>query len=258
VKNKKSLGQHWLKNREVLLRIAEFATDGDDEVVLEVGPGLGTLTSALFRCFGRVIAVEFDEELAEKLPGQFPGKNLEVVNSDIIGFDLRDVPRGYKVVANVPYYITSKIVRKFLTEENKPRVMVLLVQKEVAERLAAKAGDLSILGVSAQVYAKVSLGEVVGREKFTPAPKVDSQVVKLEVYERSLVEDVGEEEFFRLVKMGFSSPRKKLVKNLMAGMWKEREEVEELLAKSGVDGDLRAEALSIEDWKRILVNIQKN
>jgi len=258
MKNKKSLGQHWLKDRGTLLRIAEWAKgegDGKDEVVLEVGPGLGTLTSALLKYFGKVVAVEFDEELAKKLPGQFPGKNLEVVSGDILQFDLREMPKGYKVVANVPYYITSKIVQRFLTDENKPSVMVLLVQKEVAERLAAPVGDLSILGISAQVYAKVSLGEVVPRGAFTPPPKVDSQVVKLEIYEESLVADVDEREFFRLVKMGFSSPRKKVVSNLAAGLHREKAEVGEILERSGVDGGLRAEALAIEDWKRILKNL---
>ena len=146
----KSLGQHWLKDRSVLSHIADCAELQDRDTVLEIGPGLGTLTSELLRRTHKVVAVEFDSELARKLPAQFPGKNLEVIHSDILSFDLNQLDTGYKVVANVPYYITSKIVQLLMTADNKPSVAVLLVQKEVAERLAARAGDMSILAISAQ------------------------------------------------------------------------------------------------------------
>jgi 16S rRNA (adenine1518-N6/adenine1519-N6)-dimethyltransferase len=144
---KKSLGQHWLHDRDVLAHIADCADINEDDVVLEIGPGLGTLTSELLRRSKKVIAVEFDEDLARKLPGQFPGKDLEVIQSDILSFDLSRLPANYKVVANVPYYITSKIVQLLMTAENKPSVAVLLVQKEVAQRLGAQPGDMSILAV---------------------------------------------------------------------------------------------------------------
>ena len=146
---KKELGQHWLKDRGILAAIADDADLHEDDVVLEIGPGLGTLTSELLRRAGKVIAVEFDPDLARKLPGQFPGKNLEVIHTDILQFDLDTLPAGYKVVANVPYYITSKIVEKLMTARNRPSVTVLLVQKEVAERIAAGPGDMSILALSA-------------------------------------------------------------------------------------------------------------
>ncbi len=129
--------------------------------MLEIGPGLGTLTSELLRRSKKVIAVEFDKELARKLPSQFPGKDLTVIQSDILSFDLSELPADYKVVANVPYYITSKIVQLLMTAANKPSVAVLLVQKEVAERLAASPGNMSILAVSAQVFAEVTLGDIV-------------------------------------------------------------------------------------------------
>jgi len=150
----KSLGQHWLHDRDVLVHIADCADVQPGDTVLEIGPGLGTLTSELLRRADKVIAVEFDADLARKLPGQFPGKNLGVVNDDILQFDLAQLPAGYKVVANVPYYITSKIVQKLMTADNKPSVTVLLVQKEVAERIAARRGDMSILALSAHVYAE--------------------------------------------------------------------------------------------------------
>ncbi|MEO5499052.1 MAG: 16S rRNA (adenine(1518)-N(6)/adenine(1519)-N(6))-dimethyltransferase RsmA, partial [Candidatus Saccharimonadales bacterium] len=173
----KSLGQHWLKDRLILEAIADFADIKPTDTVLEIGAGLGTLTSVLLDRAGRVVSVEFDRELAKKLPGQFPGKNLLVENADILSYDLTQLPLDYKVVANVPYYITSKIVQTLSTSTNPASVAVLLVQKEVAERLAAKQGDMSILALSAQIFWDVSLGSVVGAEWFTPPPKVDSQVI---------------------------------------------------------------------------------
>ena len=183
MQNNKSLGQHWLRDRDTLAHIAISADLKPDDTVLEIGPGLGTLTSELLRRAGKVIAVEFDSELARKLPAQFPGKNLEVVQGDILKFDLSTMPIGYKVVANVPYYITSKIVKMLMTDANKPSITVLLVQKEVAERLAAEPGKMSILAISAQVFADVTLGDKVPAVLFTPPPKVDSQVVILKTCE---------------------------------------------------------------------------
>lgn len=251
IQNNKSLGQHWLRDRDVLAHIADCADLSADDTVLEIGPGLGTLTSELLRRAGRVIAVEFDNELARKLPGQFPGKNLEIVNSDILKFDLSSLPVGYKVVANVPYYITSKIVQMLMTSKNKPSIAVLLVQKEVAERLAAKPGDMSILAISAQVYADVSLGDKVPAELFTPPPKVDSQVVILQTRKTPFFTDVTEVDFFRTVKAGFSAKRKKLRSSLSGGLKLSKPQVEELLKKANINPDDRAETLSLDDWVRL-------
>jgi len=248
---KKSLGQHWLKDREILARIAEAAELAGEDTVLEIGPGLGTLTSELLRRAGKVIAVEFDKDLAAKLPGQFPGKNLEVVQSDILSFDLTKLPAGYKVVANVPYYITSKIVQLLMTAHNKPSTTVLLVQKEVAQRLAARPGDMSILAISAQVFADVSLGDIVPAEFFTPPPKVDSAVVVLKTRSVSLLKDISEKDFFKVVKAGFSSPRKKLRSSLMGGFGITKEETMRLLAAADINPELRAESLAVSDWIRL-------
>lgn len=249
---KKSLGQHWLTDRDVLSGIADCAQIGSDDTVLEIGPGLGTLTSELLRRANKVIAVEFDADLVRKLPGQFPGKNLEIYNEDILQFDLSKLPSGYKVVANVPYYITSKIVQMLMTAANKPAITVLLVQKEVAERIAAEPGDMSILAISAQVYAEASLGDVVPAELFTPPPKVDSQVVILETRPEPLVTPADEKAFFRVVKAGFSAKRKKLRSSLSGGLGISKTEAEELLAKAAISSDSRAEDLAIHDWKRLL------
>lgn len=249
---KKSLGQHWLHDRSVLADIADLAEITPEDTVLEIGPGLGTLTSELLRRAEKVIAVEFDPDLARKLPGQFPGKNLEVVNEDILEFNLSTLPTNYKVVANVPYYITSKIVQRLITAQNKPAITVLLVQKEVAQRLAAKPGDMSILAVSAQVYAEVTLGDIVPAELFTPPPKVDSQVVVLKTRPQPLFGDVNEKEFFRVVKAGFSAKRKKLRSSLAGGLDISKQEVEELLKKANISPEARAEMLALDDWKALV------
>jgi len=252
----KSLGQHWLKDRLILEAIADSADISSDDTVLEIGPGLGTLTSVLLQRAKEVIAVEFDSELARKLPAQFPGKNLTVHNADILSFDLTQLPARYKVVANVPYYITSKIVKALMTSTNRPSVAVLLVQKEVAERLAAAPGDMSILALSAQVYAEVTLGELVPAEYFTPPPKVDSQVVVMRTHTAPLVSEAQEKDFFRVVKAGFSAKRKKLRSSLAGGLGLEKSEVETMLDKVGISSDARAEDLSINQWQK-LVDIVK-
>jgi len=245
---KKSLGQHWLKDRFVLGAIADAANIYPEDTVLEIGPGLGTLTSELLRRAKKVVAVELDEELAAKLPAQFPGKDLEVVQQDILSFDLSPLPKDYVVVANVPYYITSKIIKMLLLAENKPRQVVLLIQKEVAERLAAEPGNMSILAISAQLFAEVSLGDVVPAEYFTPSPKVDSQVVILKTRTTSLLGDVDEAAFFRVMKAGFSAKRKMLRSSLAGGLNLGKPEVEALLRKANINPDDRAESLSIDDW----------
>ena len=262
LKNNKSLGQHWLRDRKILDTIAFSAEIKDGDFVLEIGPGLGTLTSSLLKFAGkngRVLSIEFDENLAKKLPAQFPGKNLEIINADFLDFDLLKLPKNYKVAANVPYYITSKIVEKLLTSENKPSVAALLVQKEVAERMAAKAGELSILAIASQIYAEVSLDILVPREFFTPPPKVDSQVVVLKSREHNLIKifnsknncEVSEREFFRIVKAGFAAKRKKIAKSLSANLAISKERTAEILEKCEISPDLRAQDLEIKEWLKI-------
>lgn len=251
LKNDKSLGQHWLQDRQILANIATEAELVRADTVLEIGPGLGTLTSELLRRAGKVVAVEFDSELARKLPAQFPGTNLEVINADILKFDLSSLPVGYKVVANIPYYITSKIIQMLMTTTNRPSVVVLLVQKEVAQRLAAMPGDMSILGVSAQVYAEVTLGDIVKAKLFTPPPKVDSQVVILKTRQMPFFTDINESDFFRVVKAGFSAKRKMLRSSLSGGLKTPKAEVEIILDQAGIDPNTRAETLDLEAWIRL-------
>ena len=258
LKNNKSLGQHWLRDRDVLDGIAEEAEIKNGDFVLEIGPGLGTLTSSLLKFAGKdgeVLSIEFDENLAKKLPAQFPGKNLTVKNTDFLDFNLSKLPKNYKVAANVPYYITSKIVEKLLTSDNKPSIAALLVQKEVAERICAKSGDLSVLSIASQIYADCELGQFVPRELFTPPPKVDSQVVVLKSREQNLIEifnsKISEREFFRIVKAGFAAKRKKIAKSLSANLAISKERTTEILEKCEISPDLRAQDLKIEEWLKI-------
>lgn len=236
----------------ILAEIADAADIEQKDTVLEIGPGLGTLTSELLKRAGKVVAVEFDTDLAAKLPGQFPGKNLTVTQADVLSYDLSTLPTGYVVVANVPYYITSKIVHKLMTAGSRPRVAVLLVQKEVAQRIAAKPGDMSILAISAQVYAEAELGIEVPKQFFTPPPKVDSQVIVLRTRERPLIDVEQEADFFRIVKAGFSAKRKKLRSSLSGGLGIDKSEAERRLVAAGISPDDRAEDLSIDDWLRLL------
>lgn len=252
LKNKKELGQNWLRDRAMLEAIADEADLSISDTVLEIGPGLGTLTSELLRRAGNVVAVELDSERAAKLPAQFPGKNLTVINEDILSYDLERLPTGYKVVANVPYYITSKIIEKLMTASNRPSVIVILVQKEVAERIVARPGGMSILAISAQIFAKTHLGIEIPRQFFTPVPKVDSQVVVLEMRDKPLVLEKDQKAFFRVVKAGFANKRKKLRSSMSAGLAISKSDTEKLLRQAGIDPDLRAEDLSIDDWIRLM------
>lgn len=254
MKNRKSLGQHWLKDRDILIDIADHASVDDTDVVVEIGPGLGTLTSALFTFFDKVIAVELDDRLAENLPKSFPGKNLEVVHKDVLSLDLEtmQLPEKYVVAGNIPYYITSPIIQKFLHTSHLPEKIVLLIQKEVAERLAASAGDYSILGLSAQIYADVTLGPVVKREFFTPPPKVDSQVVILE----PLAKPRASESTMSLIKLGFIAPRKKLITNLTVGLKLPKERLLQFFTENGISENARPADLSIEQWANLEKSIK--
>lgn len=251
VKNKISLGQHWLKDRLILEAIADSAEIQPHETVLEIGPGLGTLTSVLLNRARDVVAVEYDVSLAGKLPGQFPGKRLRVVQADFLTFDLSTMPKGYKVVANVPYYITQKILEHVLASDNQPKGMVLLVQKEVAEKLAAQPGELSKIAVKLQVLYDVQLGIRVQKEYFTPPPKVDSQVVICTKHHVDKKVDFDTVVFTRVVGAGFSAPRKKLGHSLAGGLAHSRESVETWLRANSINPNLRPADVTVDQWKAL-------
>lgn len=248
---KKSLGQHWLYDSASLEAVADAAHIGLGDDVLEIGPGLGTLTAELASRARHVTCVEFDPELAAGLAARVPAPNITIIREDILKFDLTKLPANYKVAANLPYYITSKIVRLLLESPNPPLESALLVQKEVAERMAARPGRMSILAVAVQFYAEAELGPVVPAELFTPPPKVDSQVISLKRHATSLFADADPARYFRVVRAGFGEKRKTLRNSLSGGLHIEKELAEQLLATAGVRAEARAEQLGLEDWHRL-------
>lgn len=245
---KKSLGQHWLQDELSLEAMVVGADIQPADTVLEIGPGPGTLTKLLVQTASRVVAVEFDEQLARDLPKRVPAANLTVVNQDILSFDLTSLPPDYKVVANIPYYLTSNLLRSLCESPNHFSEAAILIQKEVAERVCAGPGDLSILAVSVQFYCDVGLGPVVPARLFAPPPKVDSQILMLSWRERPLFSDVDVKAFFRVVKAGFSQKRKTLLNSLSAGLHLDREDTTRLLEAAGIEPGARAQALSLQQW----------
>lgn len=244
----KSLGQHWLRDEVSLRAMAEAAEVGAHDTVLEVGPGLGTLTTVLCQRARKVVAVEFDQALAAGLSSRVMADNLEVYHQDILKFDLSTLSPDYKVAANIPYYLTSKLVRTLLESPNPPSISALLVQKEVAERMAAAPGELSILGVSVQFYCFAELREVVPAELFTPPPKVDSQIIKLTRRSEPLFPDITAKDYFRVVRAGFGEKRKKLRSSLSGGLGISKQAADKLLVTAQIPADARAQELSLEEW----------
>lgn len=245
---RKGLGQHFLVDRPSLEAIIEAADIGPSDTVLEIGPGLGVMTEALAAEAGRVVAVETDHLLADLLRRRQPG-NLEIVEQDILDFDLRVLPPGYKVVANIPYYLTSKIFRLLLESPQPPAVMSLLIQEEVAERITAKPGQLSMLALSVQYYGHPELMARVERHKFWPAPKVDSAVIKVTVGEPAFVADPTK--LFRLMKAGFGERRKQLKNALAGGLNLQGSGVVALLQAADIAPTARAQELDLPAWERL-------
>ncbi len=263
---RKSLGQHFLVNRAVLERIASAAALTERDIVIEVGPGLGILTRELAKQAGLVIAVELDDRLAAILKKDLAKTgNVVFINEDILKIDPSaligeqktrlalsgDEPIIYKVVANLPYYITSAVLRHFLEALLRPGLMVVMVQKEVAEAIVAEPGDMSLLSVSVQFYGKPEIVSYVPASSFYPVPKVDSAILKVEVHPQPkiAVGDIGS--FFRLVRAGFCAPRKQLANSLAQGLSIAKPEALFLLEGAGIMCRRRAETLSIEEWGKL-------
>lgn len=279
---KKSLSQNFLIDRSALEKIVEAAElvpplapptlGGEGDFVIEIGPGLGVLTQELVKKAGHVLSIELDQELAKLLCNNISTTNnqqsfnksngcsvdvggckLIIINMDVLKLNLNEVigSRPYKVVANIPYHITSKILELFLSREHKPELMVLLVQKEVAERVCAKPGDMSVLSVSVQLYGEPSIVGVVPKESFFPSPKVDSAILKVDTTQIT-DNSFDEKSFFRLVHIGFASRRKTLANNLSAGYALPRERIVDIIKATGLKETVRAQELSLENWKRLL------
>jgi 16S rRNA (adenine1518-N6/adenine1519-N6)-dimethyltransferase len=253
----KSLGQHWLEDAASLDAMLAAADVGAGDTVLEVGPGPGTLTKRLVEKADQVIAVEFDASLARGLPTRVPASNLTVVNQDILRFDLSRLPLGYKVAANIPYYLTSNLLRVLCESPNHFSKAALLIQKEVAERVCAGPGDMSLLSVSVQFYCEARLRQEVPAYLFLPPPKVDSQILELTFRDKPLFPGIDHQLFFRIVKAGFAQRRKTLLNALSAGLGQSREEATALLHAAEIDPRARAQTLSLPQWHKLYVTYEK-
>jgi 16S rRNA (adenine1518-N6/adenine1519-N6)-dimethyltransferase len=253
---RKGLGQNFLTDPVAQARIVEAATLSTADAVVEVGAGLGTLTRLLAAEAGHVVAVELDTSLAQILRQEVADlPNVQVVQGDVLRVADFGFPHlGYKVVGNLPYYITSAVLRHFLAKKPRPALLVVTVQREVAERIVAQPGGMSILAVSVQLYGQPQIVARIPAGAFYPAPQVDSAVVRVAVADGPVVplgEGVSEEEFFRAVRAGFGQKRKTLRNSLKAGLALPAGEVEAALNRAGVDAQRRAETLSLEEWAAV-------
>lgn len=250
----KSLGQNFLQDEHALEQIARAAEIQPADTVLEIGPGLGSLTRYLAASAREVVAVELDERLLRPLESILaPHQNIHVVHGNIL-----DIPPGeliaqpeYLVVANIPYYITSAIIRHLLENKNKPRKIVLTIQKEVAKRICATPGDLSLLALSVQVYGNPRIAASIPAGAFFPAPSVDSSVLVVDIYPTPYIEESLLDVFFKLIKAGFFQKRKTLRNSLSAGLHKPTSEIVKFLTQANIDPMRRAETLSLDEWQTL-------
>ena len=254
---KKRLGQHFLVNESVVEHILSAAELKPGDIVVEVGPGRGVLTRKLAEQAARVIAVELDARLVKVLKRElasFPRVNI--VHGDILETTPEELlsgidARSYKVVANLPYYITSPILRHFLQAERKPSLLVVMVQKEVGEAIAALPGKMSQLGIAVQFYSRPTVVTYVPASDFRPVPRVDSVVLRLDVYSQPPVDISDEVGFWDIVHCGFSSPRKQLRNSLAHRLAIPPREASRLLEGLGIDPRRRAETLTLEEWRKV-------
>ena len=254
----KGLGQNFLQDPLALERIISAAEIRSTDTLLEIGPGLGSLTRYLAVSAKEVIAVELDQNLLPPLKAVLsPYQNVRLIHGDILDLSPKDLvlDNDYTVVANIPYYITSAVIRHLLENEPKPRRIVLTIQKEVAKRICAEPGDMSLLALSVQVYGKPRIAAQIPAEAFFPAPKVDSSVLVVDIYPSPLIKGSLLDTFFKLIKAGFSQKRKTLRNSLSPGLHIPPAEAAEFLTRAGIDPQRRAETLSIEEWERLAENM---
>lgn len=256
IRPSRSKGQNFLINEKIYDEIVAAAKITKEDTVLEVGPGLGFLTAKLAKAAKQVISVELDDKLANFLQIGLDSQDVEnvtIINQDVLKFNPSDLPEDYKVVANLPYNITSIFLRTFLNQKNRPQSLVLMLQKEVAQRLTAEPGDMSMLALSVQFFGETEIIREVKAGNFWPEPKIDSAVIKITLnnLKRGDVSREEEKAFFRLAKFGFSAKRKMLKNNLGSGLKISNSEAEKLLLTAGLDSQVRAEDLSVNDWQKL-------
>lgn len=250
----KRLSQNFLQDPYALERIVQAAEIRPTDTVLEIGPGLGSLTRYLAAAAQNVVAVELDEKLFPPLEAAItPYHNIQLVHGDILGIELKALieQEDYLVVANIPYNITSALIRRLLESTPKPRRIVFTIQKEVAERICAGPGEMSLLALSVQVYGQPRIATSIPKGAFFPAPKVDSAVLVIDIFPDPLVNENRLDVFFQLIKAGFSQKRKKLRNSISAGLRLSPSEAEKFLRSADIDPQRRAETLSLEEWGQL-------
>jgi 16S rRNA (adenine1518-N6/adenine1519-N6)-dimethyltransferase len=254
LKPDKGLGQNFLIDPHYLSCVSDAGEISDQDTVLEIGAGIGNLTRFLVSRAQRVVAVEIDSDL---IPVLFEVtrkySNIEIIQGDILGFEIEELIASptFLVIANIPYYITSKIIRHLMTSKMKPQRVILTIQKEVADRICAPDGKSSLLSLSVRVYGDPSIVTKIPAGAFYPAPKVDSAIVRIDMLSSPMIPDRHLETFFYLAKAGFNQKRKNLRNSLSAGIGLDKKSTEELLRSVDIDHHRRAETLSIEEWKSI-------
>jgi len=263
LKARKRLGQHFLIDEEVLQLITSAAELTPTDIILEIGPGLGILTRELAKQAGQVIAIELDNKLAAILKQTLASfDNVAIINEDILRIapatllpepetKLPPTTSPYKVVANLPYYITSPVLRHFLEASVKPEIMIVMVQKEVAEAIVAEPGQRSVLSISVQFYGKPRIVSYVPAQSFYPAPEVDSAILRVDLYPQPAVAVTDERSFFELVRAGFTASRKQIVNSLAQGLGLPKTEVLASLERSDIAPQRRAETLTLDEWAQL-------
>jgi len=272
IRPQKHLGQNFLIDRGVARKIVEAAELNSQDIVLEIGPGIGTLTQELAKRAKKVMAVEKDRNMIAILGETLKHlRNVKLVQADIrrlptvhtqqINSKIQ-IPKQYKIVGNLPFYLTAPVIRQFLerTEARplyaRPKLMVLVVQKEVAQRICAQPPRMNLLAISVQIYAKPKIISYISRKSFWPQPEVDAAIIKLKVKNQKL--KVNKNLFFKIVRAGFSQPRKQLINNLSKGLKIDKKRVAEWLIKNGIQPSQRAETLGVDDWISLTKNIKIN
>lgn len=254
LKPNRGRGQNFLISEKVYEQIVEVAAIENTDTVLEIGPGLGFLTSKLLAQAKKVIAVESDDKLIPILDNLKPlSPHLELVHQDILKFNESILPSNYKLVGNIPYYITGKIIRKFLTSNHRPSLIVMLLQKEVAERVCAEAGDHSLLSLSVQYYGTPKIVARVKSGKFFPRPKVDSAIIKIDI--DKVIDKISEKKFWQLARIGFASKRKTLAHNLVAGLKMEKDDIKSIFDKLNFKPLVRAQELDLKQWQELVAEL---
>jgi len=260
LKPSKRLGQNFLVNESALRKVVEATDISKKDCILEIGPGLGSLTILLAEQAKGVVAVEKDEKLCDVLAEVLKDRgisNVKVIRTDILKLGNKELakvlPAKYKIAANIPYYLTSFLIRKLLESTRKPELIVLTVQKEVAQRICSKPPKMNLLAVSVQFYGKPKIFSYINKSSFWPRPKIDSAVLKI-IPKRQIKTDAGS--FFKVVRAGFSHPRKQIINNLSDKLKIDKGKTEKLLLACGIQPSRRAESLNLNDWQRLAKNIK--